>query len=59
MIAALKKEPAALEGAVIRMHCPMAANNRGADWLQSAEELRNPYFGSAMLTCGEIVERLK
>jgi Cu(I)/Ag(I) efflux system membrane fusion protein len=59
MIAALKKEPAALEGAVIRMHCPMAADNRGADWLQSNEELRNPYFGSAMLTCGEIVERLK
>jgi Cu(I)/Ag(I) efflux system membrane fusion protein len=59
MIAALKKEPAALEGAVIRMHCPMAAKNRGADWLQSTEELRNPYFGSAMLTCGEIVERLK
>lgn len=59
MIAALKKEPAALEGAVIRMHCPMAANNRGADWLQSTEALRNPYFGSAMLTCGEIVERLK
>jgi membrane fusion protein, copper/silver efflux system len=57
MIAALKKDPAALEGAVIRMHCPMAANNRGADWLQSTEALRNPYFGSAMLTCGEIVER--
>ena len=59
IIAALKKEPAALESAVIRMHCPMAANNRGADWLQSTEDLRNPYFGSAMLTCGEIVERLK
>lgn len=59
MIAALKQEPAKLEGAVIRMHCPMAANNRGADWLQSTDELRNPYFGAGMLTCGEIIERLK
>lgn len=59
MIAALKKEPSELEGSVIRMHCPMAADNRGADWLQSGEELRNPYFGSSMLTCGEVVERLK
>jgi len=59
MIAALKKEPAALEGAVIQMHCPMAAGNRGADWLQATDELRNPYFGASMLTCGEIVERLK
>lgn len=59
MIAALKKEPAELEVAVIQMHCPMAANNRGADWLQATEELRNPYFGARMLTCGEMVERLK
>lgn len=59
MIAALKKEPAALEVAVIHMHCPMAADNRGADWLQPTDELRNPYFGAAMLTCGKMVERLK
>jgi Cu(I)/Ag(I) efflux system membrane fusion protein len=59
MIAALKKEPAALEGTVIQMHCPMAADNRGADWLQPTEELRNPYFGAAMPICGEMVERLK
>ncbi|MHB9007674.1 MAG: heavy metal-binding domain-containing protein, partial [Limisphaerales bacterium] len=59
MIAALKKEPAELEVPVIHMHCPMAANNRGADWLQPTDELRNPYFGAAMLTCGKMVERLK
>jgi Cu(I)/Ag(I) efflux system membrane fusion protein len=58
MIAALKKEPSALEGPVIRMHCPMVYGKRGADWLQSTDRLRNPYFGSAMLTCGRMVERL-
>ena len=59
LIVALKKEPSALEGTVIRMNCPMVYDDRGADWLQATDDLRNPYFGSAMLTCGEIVERLK
>ena len=59
LIVALKKEPSALEGTVVRMHCPMVYDDRGADWLQATDDLRNPYFGSAMLTCGEIVERLK
>lgn len=33
-------------------HCPMAFNNQGADWLQSKEGTENPYFGSAMFSCG-------
>ncbi|MCI5057582.1 MAG: efflux RND transporter periplasmic adaptor subunit, partial [Flavobacteriales bacterium] len=33
-------------------HCPMANDNEGADWLSSKEEIRNPYFGDKMLTCG-------
>ncbi|MHB9028059.1 MAG: efflux RND transporter periplasmic adaptor subunit [Candidatus Latescibacterota bacterium] len=39
---------------VYRFHCPMADNNRGADWLQRDQKTRNPYFGSSMLTCGEM-----
>jgi len=35
-------------------HCPMANNNKGADWLSKEEEIKNPYFGSSMLTCGEV-----
>jgi Cu(I)/Ag(I) efflux system membrane fusion protein len=35
-------------------HCPMANNNKGADWLSKEKEIKNPYFGSDMLTCGEI-----
>lgn len=33
--------------------CPMAFNDRGARWLQSADgPLANPYFGDLMLRCG-------
>lgn len=40
---------------LFRVHCPMAFNNRGADWVQRGRDVRNPYFGSSMLTCGGIV----
>lgn len=33
--------------------CPMANDNKGAYWLSAQAEIRNPYFGDAMLTCGE------
>lgn len=36
------------------VHCPMANNNKGSDWLSWEQEIRNPYYGEAMLTCGEI-----
>ena len=38
--------------------CPMADNNKGAMWLSTEEEIRNPYFGDAMLTCGSVIEEL-
>ncbi|HUT33479.1 MAG TPA: efflux RND transporter periplasmic adaptor subunit [Planctomycetota bacterium] len=40
------------------LHCPMAFNNRGANWLQLDTEVRNPYFGAAMFRCGEVTETL-
>jgi hypothetical protein len=39
--------------------CPMAFNNEGAYWLSDQEQIRNPYFGDKMLTCGNVVEKLK
>ncbi len=36
------------------MHCPMAFNNTGASWLQSDEQIANPYFGASMLRCGSV-----
>lgn len=44
---------------VYRFHCPMAADNKGADWLQKHKEVRNPYYGKSMLTCGTLVESPK
>jgi Cu(I)/Ag(I) efflux system membrane fusion protein len=42
------------DGSVILAFCPMANDNRGAEWLQTAEQIENPYFGSQMYRCGEI-----
>jgi len=38
--------------------CPMAFDNIGASWISSNEEIRNPYFGDAMLKCGEITKTI-
>ncbi|UZR93018.1 efflux RND transporter periplasmic adaptor subunit [Chondrinema litorale] len=40
-------------------YCPMADNNNGAYWLSQNKEVRNPYYGDMMLTCGEVKETLK
>ena len=40
-------------------YCPMAFDNEGAYWLSDAEQIRNPYFGDKMLTCGSVKEKLK
>jgi hypothetical protein len=36
--------------------CPMAFKNQGAYWLSNGREIRNPYFGNKMLTCGETAD---
>jgi Cu(I)/Ag(I) efflux system membrane fusion protein len=41
------------------LHCPMADSNKGADWLSEESEIRNPYFGSSMLSCGEVKREVK
>jgi Cu(I)/Ag(I) efflux system membrane fusion protein len=40
-------------------HCPMADSNNGADWLSKEREILNPYFGNAMLSCGENIKIIK
>ena len=42
------------EEKVYLLHCPMAFNDTGADWLSNSTEIKNPYFGSKMLTCGSV-----
>jgi membrane fusion protein, copper/silver efflux system len=41
---------------VFKDFCPMAMDDEGAYWLSEIEEIRNPYFGDAMMSCGEIKE---
>ncbi len=40
-------------------HCPMYNNNKGANWLSEAKEIKNPYLGKSMPTCGTIKEEIK
>jgi Cu(I)/Ag(I) efflux system membrane fusion protein len=41
------------------LHCPMANSNKGADWLSTSKEIKNPYYGKSMLTCGAVVKEIK
>lgn len=36
--------------------CPMALAGEGAEWVQTASAIENPYFGSSMHSCGEVHE---
>ena len=40
-------------------HCPMYNNNKGADWLSESKEIKNPYFGKNMLTCGSVKSEIR
>jgi hypothetical protein len=34
--------------------CPMYNNSKGAIWISEIKEIKNPYFGKAMPSCGSI-----
>lgn len=34
--------------------CPMYNDNKGANWLSVSKEIKNPYMGSKMSTCGSV-----
>jgi Cu(I)/Ag(I) efflux system membrane fusion protein len=44
---------------VYEQFCPMANGNKGAYWLSLSKEIKNPYFGKAMPTCGETKTTIK
>jgi Cu(I)/Ag(I) efflux system membrane fusion protein len=46
------------DGTLYVQHCPMAFNNKGADWISREHDIRNPYFGASMLTCGDVTDTL-
>jgi thiamine biosynthesis lipoprotein ApbE len=39
---------------IYELYCPM----KKAYWLSESEQIKNPYFGSKMLTCGKVTETL-
>jgi Cu(I)/Ag(I) efflux system membrane fusion protein len=40
-------------------NCPMTNNNNGAFWISTDKEIRNPYYGDAMLTCGSVIDSIQ
>ena len=48
-----------IDKTVYYQFCPMYDNNKGGYWLSETEEIRNPYFGKEMLSCGETRETLE
>ncbi len=47
------------DGTVYYQDCPMVNGDKGAFWLSTFREIKNPYFGEAMLSCGETRETLE
>lgn len=39
-------------------HCPMYNDGNGADWLSKENLVKNPYYGSSMLTCGKTIKTI-
>jgi uncharacterized coiled-coil DUF342 family protein len=42
-----------------RDFCPMYNDNKGAYWVSETKEIKNPYLGKEMPTCGEVKEEIK
>jgi hypothetical protein len=47
------------ENFLYRDYCPMYNDNKGAMWLSEIKEIKNPYLGKKMPTCGEVREEIK
>lgn len=47
------------ENPVYYQFCPMANKGKGANWLSKENAVKNPYYGSMMMTCGKTVETIK
>jgi hypothetical protein len=39
-------------------HCPMYNNKKGGNWISETKEIKNPYLGKEMVSCGSIKEEL-
>ena len=54
----------AMPDSLFLYHCPMAIDQQGAYWIESSQDVKNPYFGETpykgqqMLKCAELVEKI-
>lgn len=39
-------------------HCPMYNEGKGAVWISEAKAIKNPYYGSKMLSCGSVKKEI-
>ncbi len=44
---------------VYYQNCPMYNDGKGANWLSKDRAIKNPYFGSQMMSCGKTIETIK
>jgi len=54
VVVAVKTHGSTTGEALYIAHCPMTFGWRGSDWVQGGRDIRNPYFGAEMYTCGMI-----
>jgi len=43
---------------VYQLHCPMAFDGEGANWLNNSTEIKNPYIPKKMINCGSVKDTL-
>lgn len=53
-IIALAKSSKLSASPIYVQYCPM----KKSSWLSSEKSVKNPYYGSAMLTCGKVTETI-
>jgi len=53
-MAAVAKAVKLTDQPIYQQYCPM----KKTSWLSSEKEIRNPYYGSSMLTCGQVTSTL-
>lgn len=55
----LVKAFGATEQPLYQDFCPMYDKGKGAIWLSETKDIKNPYYGKKMLTCGKVQEEIK
>lgn len=58
-IGILAKEYGPLSVTLYKQYCPMAFNKKGGYWFSDTKEILNPYLGTDMPKCGQVIETIK